>query len=155
VIEGRRYCGVELPLPRELPYGYHELEAVIDEPTLGESRCHTRLIVTPERAWLPHTLSGDGKLAGFSGGTAMCGPSAFCLVLNGGSSGANAAAALALIAAYRGLQDQRYLRTARCAMADPSWCRLPSCRGPTSLKQQIASWRPSLSCKRQCLRASE
>jgi uncharacterized protein (TIGR03437 family) len=58
-------------------------------------------------------LSGDGKLAGFSGGTVMCGPSAFCLVLNGGSSGANAAAALALIAAYRDLQDQRYLNDAR------------------------------------------
>ena len=58
-------------------------------------------------------LKGDGKLAGFSGGTVMCGPSSFCLVLNGGSSGANAVAALALIAAYRALQDQRYLNDAR------------------------------------------
>ena len=58
-------------------------------------------------------LKGDAKLAGYSGGATMCGTTGFCLILNGGSTGSNAAAGLALVAAYRGLQDQRYLNDAR------------------------------------------
>ncbi len=53
--------------------------------------------------------AGDVRLAGFSSGTALCGPSEFCLVLDGATGGDNAWAILALIAAYEQSRDVKYL----------------------------------------------
>ena len=47
--------------------------------------------------------AGDVRLAGFSGDTGTCGPSGFCLVLDGAAGGSNATAILALLAAIAGL----------------------------------------------------
>jgi len=64
----------------------------------------------------PNTLTGqagDVRLAGFSAGEALCGPSRFCLVLDGATGGDNAWAMLALLAAYRQSSDAKYLNDAR------------------------------------------
>lgn len=45
-----------LTLPRDLPLGYHELEIEIGGAVQGS----TRLIVTPDRAWLPPDLRAAG-----------------------------------------------------------------------------------------------
>jgi len=57
--------------------------------------------------------AGDVRLAGFSAGEALCGPSRFCLVLDGATGGDNAWAMVALLAAYRQLGDTKYLNDAR------------------------------------------
>ncbi len=62
-------------------------------------------------------LLGDGKrgeirLAGYSGGL-PCGPTGYCLVLEGATGGANAFAQLALLDAYDALGDVAYLDAAR------------------------------------------
>jgi hypothetical protein len=56
--------------------------------------------------------AGDVRLAGFSSGTALCGPSGFCLVLDGATGGDNAWAMMALIAAYKQSGDTKYLNDA-------------------------------------------
>lgn len=53
--------------------------------------------------------AGDVRLAGFSAGTGLCGPSGFCLLLDGATGGNNAFAILALLAASERLGDARYL----------------------------------------------
>jgi len=58
-------------------------------------------------------LAGDVRLAGFSVGSNLCGPSKFCLVLDGATGGNEAFAMLALLAAYHKLGDSRYLDDAR------------------------------------------
>ena len=45
-------------------------------------------------------LAGDARLAGFTGGTGLCGAGKFCLVLDGATGGNNAWAIFALAAAY-------------------------------------------------------
>lgn len=56
--------------------------------------------------------AGDVRLAGFSSGTALCGQSGFCLVLDGADGGDNAWALMALLAAYRQSGDMKYFRDA-------------------------------------------
>src|SRR5207302_1083809 len=56
---------------------------------------------------------GDVRLAGFSSGTNLCGPSGFCLVLDGASGGNNAMAILAFLAAYEKSGRVNYLNDAR------------------------------------------
>lgn len=61
---------------------------------------------------------GSGKrrqvrLAGFSVTSNLCGPSHFCLVLDGATGGNDAFAVLALEASYRHFKDPRYLDAAR------------------------------------------
>jgi hypothetical protein len=56
---------------------------------------------------------GQIRLSGFTGGTTMCGPNGFCVVLDGATGGNNAFAIMALVSAYRKLDDQRYLDAAR------------------------------------------
>ena len=46
------------------------------------------------------THAGDARLAGFSGGTNLCGSTGFCLVLDGATGGNNAWAIFSLVAAY-------------------------------------------------------
>ena len=53
------------------------------------------------------------RLSGFSIASNLCGPTHFCVVLDGATGGNNAFAILALAAAYRKLNDQRYLDAAR------------------------------------------
>lgn len=57
--------------------------------------------------------AGEARLAGFSIASGRCGPSRFCLVLDGATGGNNAFAVIALLAAWRQLGDVRYLETAR------------------------------------------
>lgn len=57
--------------------------------------------------------AGDVRLAGFSASPTLCGPSGFCLVLDGATGGNNAFAILALAAVYRQFRELRYLDAAR------------------------------------------
>lgn len=56
---------------------------------------------------------GDVRLAGFSASPQLCGPSGFCLVLDGATGGNNAFAILTLVAAYKRFNDSHYLDAAR------------------------------------------
>lgn len=57
--------------------------------------------------------AGQVRLAGFGASKSLCGPSGFCLVLDGSTGGNNAFGIIAMLAAYRHLGDVRYLNTAR------------------------------------------
>ena len=57
--------------------------------------------------------AGEVRLAGFSAGEDLCGPSGFCLVLDGATGGNNAFAIFALLAAYRETSDPTLLDDAR------------------------------------------
>ncbi len=56
---------LELRLPRELPLGYYELELRVEADGRAESG-RSRLLVAPERAYLPHCLAGGRRLWGFN-----------------------------------------------------------------------------------------
>jgi len=56
---------------------------------------------------------GQVRLSGFSITSNSCGPSHFCLVLDGATGGNSAFAMLALESGYRRFQDTRYLNAAR------------------------------------------
>jgi hypothetical protein len=64
-----------------------------------------------QAAGLGGRLTGEVRLSGFS--AELCGPSRFCLVLDGATGGNNAFALLALLGAYRHTNDARYLDGAR------------------------------------------
>lgn len=71
--------------------------------------------------------AGEARLAGFSIASERCGPSRFCLVLDGATGGNNAFAVIALLAAWRQFGEARYLEAARSiatwiheALLDPS-----------------------------------
>lgn len=57
--------------------------------------------------------AGDVRLAGFTAGSTLCGPSRFCLMLDGATGGNAAFAILALVSAYHKLNDARFLDDAR------------------------------------------
>jgi hypothetical protein len=57
--------------------------------------------------------AGEVRLAGFSAGTSLCGPSGYCLVSDGATGGNAAFAVLALIAAYERLGETAYLDDGR------------------------------------------
>jgi hypothetical protein len=57
-------------------------------------------------------LDGQIRLSGFSASDRLCGPTRFCVVLDGATGGNNAFAIYALAAAYRRLGDDRYLQAA-------------------------------------------
>ena len=59
-----RGCSFErrnMPLARELPLGYHTLDA-----SAGGERSRTLLIVAPEHAWIPPALGNGGRTAGIA-----------------------------------------------------------------------------------------
>ena len=56
--------------------------------------------------------AGDSRLAGFSSGSILCGPTKFCLVLDGATGGDNALALLALVEAYNHSGNLTYLHDA-------------------------------------------
>jgi 4-alpha-glucanotransferase len=65
-VNGKGFSALELPLPGSMRMGYHELAAVVTGLAGTEVRSQCRLIVTPDKAWLPKRLEHDGKLAGLA-----------------------------------------------------------------------------------------
>lgn len=63
-VAGKRYVRRRIPLPAETPYGYHQLTVEGGLPGKLFFVARTELIVTPERAYQPPLLSGQGKAAG-------------------------------------------------------------------------------------------
>ncbi|MBN9661685.1 MAG: 4-alpha-glucanotransferase [Acidobacteria bacterium] len=55
-----------LPLPAPLRLGYHDLEAVIKAPGQPDLSSTQRIIVAPEKAWLPEQLKHGGRAAGLA-----------------------------------------------------------------------------------------
>jgi len=62
VFGDRRWTVFRLPLPAELPLGYHSISITINGRGAGQSA----LIVCPDRAYLPQNLQDGGKTAGFN-----------------------------------------------------------------------------------------
>lgn len=56
----------ELPLPKGLPLGYHDLEIAVSGPDREAVRTSMRLIVAPDRAFLPEPLDSGGRSAGLA-----------------------------------------------------------------------------------------
>jgi 4-alpha-glucanotransferase len=61
-IDGRDYKRVSLPLPRDLPTGYHHLEVSFDTGACGQ----LRLIVTPEHCFQPTAIVAGNRVWGLS-----------------------------------------------------------------------------------------
>jgi len=66
VVEDRGYSSFDLKLPGSLRIGYHELSALVVGPGGSTVRSVCRLIVAPDKAWLPASLDCDRKLAGLA-----------------------------------------------------------------------------------------
>jgi 4-alpha-glucanotransferase len=66
MVDGQGFSALNLLLPGALRMGYHELAAVVSGPGGMQMRSHCRLIVAPDKAWLPKRLEQDGKLAGLA-----------------------------------------------------------------------------------------
>jgi 4-alpha-glucanotransferase len=60
-LEGRAFVRKQVPLPDDLPLGYHDISL-----GLGAAWCETRYIVTPDRAWTHPNLGRTGRAAGIS-----------------------------------------------------------------------------------------
>ncbi|HTQ56926.1 MAG TPA: 4-alpha-glucanotransferase [Bryobacteraceae bacterium] len=60
-VDGRRYVRKQVPLPANLPIGYHDVEV-----RLGSRSQLTRLIVAPARAYAHPALANGGKAAGIA-----------------------------------------------------------------------------------------
>jgi len=60
-LDGRRYVRKQVPLPANLPLGYHDVHV-----RLGGLRQVTRLIVAPARAYTHPALANGGKAAGIA-----------------------------------------------------------------------------------------
>lgn len=54
------------PLPFELPLGYHQISARLTAAGLPDVEARQRLIVAPDRAYLPPTLDAGGRTAGIA-----------------------------------------------------------------------------------------
>ena len=65
-VEGKVWGAFKLPLPVPLAFGYHDLSAVVTGPDGATARSQCRLIVAPEKAWVPGSLEHGGKLAGLA-----------------------------------------------------------------------------------------
>lgn len=63
---GRERDKLRLPLPAGLPLGYHDLEVALHAEDGMPRRGKQRLIIAPERAWLPEPLAGGGRMAGIA-----------------------------------------------------------------------------------------
>lgn len=60
----RSYSRRRIPLPNETPLGYHTMRIEAGGPGEGAISAETSLIVTPDRAYQPPELAGEGKRAG-------------------------------------------------------------------------------------------
>jgi 4-alpha-glucanotransferase len=65
-VDGKSYSAFHLALPASLKTGYHEIGAVVTGPDGVQARSRCRLIVAPDKAWLPESLEHGGKLAGLA-----------------------------------------------------------------------------------------
>jgi 4-alpha-glucanotransferase len=61
-IDNQSWATYQLPLPFELPLGYHVLRVSVNDQFIAE----TKLILCPAHAYLPERLAGGGKTAGFN-----------------------------------------------------------------------------------------
>ncbi len=61
-IGGMSWATYRLPLPSEVPLGYHTLTVAAD----GEPSGRAHLIVCPDKAYLPESLAHGGRIAGFN-----------------------------------------------------------------------------------------
>jgi 4-alpha-glucanotransferase len=61
-IDHQSWSTYQLPLPPELPLGYHVLRVSVN----GQLVAETKLILCPDRAYLPQRLADGGKTAGFN-----------------------------------------------------------------------------------------
>lgn len=60
-----RYIELRVPLPGDLPWGYYDAKFEWRAPGLANAiEAHSRLALTPSRAWQPERLSSGGRLAG-------------------------------------------------------------------------------------------
>jgi 4-alpha-glucanotransferase len=63
-LRGARYVRRQVPIPSGAPLGYHELSVTIAEGD-GSPRCATtRLILCPDRAYIPPAIRDSGRAAG-------------------------------------------------------------------------------------------
>ncbi len=62
VSDDGKWSTYKLPLPVELPLGYHRLKVSIDGNSVGEGF----LIVCPDHAYLPEDLKAGARIAGFN-----------------------------------------------------------------------------------------
>lgn len=58
------YSRRRIPLPNDTPLGYHRMRVDVGRPGYVAATAETDLIVTPDRAYQPPELAGEGKLAG-------------------------------------------------------------------------------------------
>src|SRR3954452_11127481 len=61
-VDGQGWTTYRLPLPSEIPLGYHALTISVD----GRSSGRANLIVCPDKAYLPEWLENGGRTAGFN-----------------------------------------------------------------------------------------
>lgn len=59
-----RYSRCRVPLPSDTPFGYHRMRVEIGVPGSATISAETQLVVTPDRAYQPPEISGDGRRAG-------------------------------------------------------------------------------------------
>ncbi|MCC6857846.1 MAG: 4-alpha-glucanotransferase [Bryobacterales bacterium] len=62
-VDGRRYVEKRIVFPDSLPLGYHDLCVAVGPPG-GERSARMRLILTPDRAYLPERLQRGDRMAG-------------------------------------------------------------------------------------------
>ncbi len=60
------YLALSLPLPGVPELGYHDVQALVEGRSGFSRTSKCRLIVAPERAWLPEVLNDGGKMAGLA-----------------------------------------------------------------------------------------
>ena len=65
-VDGKGCLAFKLPLPWPLSAGYHELSATVNAQGGVQAHSQCRLIVAPDKAWLPRSLEDGGKLAGLA-----------------------------------------------------------------------------------------
>jgi 4-alpha-glucanotransferase len=61
-LDGKTWTVFRLPLPDETPLGYHTFRLLVD----GKPAVESRVIVCPDRAYLPQRLEHGGRIAGFA-----------------------------------------------------------------------------------------
>jgi 4-alpha-glucanotransferase len=61
-LDGRRWTTRALPVPAEVPLGYHRLRSTLNGESVGE----TNLIICPDRAYVPEHLANGGRVAGLN-----------------------------------------------------------------------------------------
>ncbi len=62
VLDGQRWTVYRMPLPFETPLGYHTLRIILN----GAWSKEARVILCPERAYIPEHLAANGRTAGFA-----------------------------------------------------------------------------------------